>query len=75
MPSEFPLLLSDRNCCFSRILYFWCAKSVLLFALTAAASMIPVVGAAIVYVPVCVYMIAEGNTGAGLGWLPTALLL
>jgi predicted PurR-regulated permease PerM len=36
----------------------------LLFALTAAASMIPVVGAAIVYVPVCVYMIAEGNTGA-----------
>ncbi len=40
---------------------------VLLFALTAAASMIPVVGAAIVYVPVCIFMIAEGNTGQGLG--------
>jgi len=40
---------------------------VLLFALTAAASMIPVVGAAIVYIPVCIFMIAEGNTGQGLG--------
>jgi len=40
---------------------------VLLFALTAAASMVPVVGAAIVYIPVCIFMIAEGNTGQGLG--------
>ncbi len=46
---------------------FGAPSPVLLFALTAAASMIPVVGAAIVYVPVCIFMIAEGNTGAGLG--------
>ncbi|WP_034762151.1 AI-2E family transporter [Chryseobacterium gregarium] len=46
---------------------FGAPSPILLFALTAAASMIPVVGAAIVYVPVCIFMIAEGNTGAGLG--------
>lgn len=46
---------------------FGAPGAVLLFALTAAASMIPVVGAAIVYVPVCIFMIAEGNTGQGLG--------
>jgi predicted PurR-regulated permease PerM len=45
---------------------FGAPSPVLLFALTAAASMIPVVGAAIVYVPVCIYMIAEGDTGNGL---------
>lgn len=46
---------------------FGAPSPVLLFALTAAASMIPVVGAAIIYVPICIYMIAEGDTGAGLG--------
>ncbi|WP_419869441.1 AI-2E family transporter [Chryseobacterium sp. CT-SW4] len=46
---------------------FGAPSPVLLFALTAAASMIPVVGAAIIYVPVCIFMIAEGNTGAGIG--------
>ena len=46
---------------------FGAPSPVLLFALTAAASMIPVVGAAIIYVPICIFMIAEGNTGAGLG--------
>ncbi|ASW75450.1 AI-2E family transporter [Chryseobacterium piperi] len=46
---------------------FGAPSPVLLFALTAVASMIPVVGAAIVYVPVCIYMIAVGNTGPGLG--------
>jgi predicted PurR-regulated permease PerM len=46
---------------------FGAPSPVLLFALTAAASMIPVVGAAIIYVPICIYMIAEGNTGTGLG--------
>ncbi|MBK1894901.1 AI-2E family transporter [Chryseobacterium paridis] len=46
---------------------FGAPSPVLLFALTAAGSMIPVVGAAIVYVPVCVYMIAVGDTGPGLG--------
>ena len=46
---------------------FGAPSAVLLFALTAVASMIPIVGAAIVYVPVCIFMIAEGNTGAGIG--------
>ncbi|GAA5092280.1 AI-2E family transporter [Chryseobacterium ginsengisoli] len=46
---------------------FGAPSAVLLFALTAAASMVPVVGAAIIYIPVCIYMIAEGNTGMGLG--------
>lgn len=40
---------------------------ILLFALTAVASMIPIVGAAIIYVPICIFMVAEGNTGGGLG--------
>lgn len=46
---------------------FGAPSPVLLFALTAAASMIPVVGAAIIYIPICIYMIAEGNTGMALG--------
>ncbi|WP_267403854.1 MULTISPECIES: AI-2E family transporter [unclassified Chryseobacterium] len=46
---------------------FGAPSPVLLFALTAAASMIPVVGAAIIYVPVCIYMIASGDTATGLG--------
>ncbi|KQT22193.1 permease [Chryseobacterium sp. Leaf404] len=48
---------------------FGAPSPVLLFALTAAASMIPVVGAAIIYLPIVIFMIAEGNTGAGLGLL------
>lgn len=48
-------------------LIFGAPSAVLLFALTAVASMVPIVGAAIVYVPVCIYMIAEGNTGPALG--------
>ncbi|ASE63159.1 AI-2E family transporter [Chryseobacterium indologenes] len=48
-------------------LIFGAPGPVLLFALTAASSVIPVVGTAIVYVPVCIFMIAEGNTGPGLG--------
>ena len=46
---------------------FGAPSPVLLFALTAVASMIPIVGAAIVYVPVCIFMIAEGQLGQGLG--------
>lgn len=38
---------------------------ILLFALTAIASMIPIVGAAIVYIPVSLFLIAEGNTTSG----------
>lgn len=48
-------------------LIFDAPSPVLLFALTAVASMIPIVGAAIVYVPICIFMIAEGNLGGGLG--------
>lgn len=40
---------------------------VLLFSLTAFAAMLPIVGAAIIYLPVCIFMVAEGNIGAGVG--------
>ncbi|MBQ0152556.1 MAG: AI-2E family transporter, partial [Chryseobacterium sp.] len=46
---------------------FGAPSPILLFALTAAASMIPIVGAAIIYIPICVFMIAEGNNGQGIG--------
>lgn len=46
---------------------FGAPSPVLLFALTAVASMIPIVGAAIVYLPICIFMIAEGQMGPGLG--------
>lgn len=46
---------------------FGAPSPILLFALTTVTSMIPVVGAAIVYIPVCIYMIAIGDTGAGIG--------
>ncbi|MCY0969684.1 AI-2E family transporter [Chryseobacterium wangxinyae] len=46
---------------------FGAPSPILLFALTAAASMIPIVGAAIIYAPICIFMIAEGQTGQGIG--------
>ncbi len=46
---------------------FGAPSPILLFALTVIGSMLPLVGAAIIYVPVCIFMIAEGNTGSGLG--------
>ncbi|MDR2205140.1 MAG: AI-2E family transporter [Flavobacteriaceae bacterium] len=45
---------------------FGAPSPVLLFALTAIASVIPVVGAAIIYIPIGIFMIAEGNTGSGI---------
>ncbi|NML68762.1 AI-2E family transporter [Chryseobacterium sp. RP-3-3] len=54
---------------------FGAPSPILLFALTAAASMVPVVGAAIIYVPVCIFMIAEGNTGQGLGLAAYCLIV
>ncbi|WHF50886.1 AI-2E family transporter [Chryseobacterium gotjawalense] len=48
-------------------LIFGAPSVILLFALTCVASMLPIVGAAIVYIPVCIFMIAEGNVGPGLG--------
>lgn len=54
---------------------FGAPSPVLLFALTAVASMIPIVGAAIVYLPVCIFMIAEGNVGPGLGLAAYCLIV
>ena len=46
---------------------FGAPSAILLFALTCVGSMLPIVGAAIVYIPVCIFMIAEGKVGPGLG--------
>jgi len=54
---------------------FGAPSAILLFALTAVASMLPVVGAAIIYVPVGIFMIAEGNTGSGVGILIYGLVV
>ena len=48
-------------------LIFGAPSAILLFALTCVASMLPIVGAAIIYIPVCIFMIAEGNVGQGVG--------
>ncbi len=45
---------------------FGAPSAILLFALTAVASMIPIVGAAIIYIPVSIFMIAEGDTTNGI---------
>ena len=55
-------------------LIFGAPSPVLLFALTAVASMIPIVGAAIVYVPVGIFMIAEGDNTGGIGVLVYSLI-
>lgn len=54
---------------------FGAPSAILLFALTAVTSMIPIVGAGIVYIPVCIFMIAEGNVGAGLGLAAYCLIV
>lgn len=46
-------------------LIFGAPNALLLFALTVVGSMIPIVGAAIVYLPVSIFMIAEGDTLGG----------
>ena len=56
-------------------LIFGAPSPVLLFALTAVASMIPIVGAAIVYVPVGIFMIAEGDTTGGIGVLVYCMIV
>lgn len=50
-------------------LIFGAPSPVLLFALTALTSMIPIVGGAIVFVPVSIFMIAEGDMTGGIGVL------
>lgn len=54
---------------------FGAPSPMLLFALTALASMLPVVGAAIIYLPVGIFMIAEGQTGPGVGVLIYGLVV
>lgn len=56
-------------------LIFGAPSAILLFALTCVGSMLPIVGAAIVYIPVCIYMIAEGNVGPGLGLAAYCLIV
>ncbi len=48
-------------------LIFGAPSPLLLFALTFIGSMIPIVGAAIVYVPVGLFMLANGDTTGGIG--------
>ncbi len=63
---------------FVALIGYWifdCPSPMLLFALTAVASMLPVVGAAIIYVPVGIFMIAEGQNGPGIGILLYGLII
>lgn len=48
---------------------FGAPSPMLLFALTSVAAMLPIVGGSIIFLPVCIFMIAEGNTTGGLGLL------
>ena len=48
---------------------FGAPSPMLLFALTCVAAMLPIVGGSIIFVPVCIFMIAEGDTTGGLGLL------
>ncbi len=58
-----------------RLLYFGVPSPLLLFILTFIGSMIPIVGAAIIYVPVGLFMLASGDTFGGLGVLEVSDLL
>lgn len=54
---------------------FGAPSPVLLFALTAVTSMIPIIGGAIIFVPVGIYMVAEGDTSSGIGLLIYCLVV
>lgn len=54
---------------------FLAPNPLLLFALTCITAMIPIVGGAIIFVPVCIFMIADGNLGGGLGLFAYCVLL
>lgn len=56
-------------------LIFGASNPFLLFTLTFFTSMIPVVGASIVYIPVGVYMLAIGDTTGGIGIILYGLLI
>lgn len=54
---------------------FGAPSPILLFALTCVGSMLPIVGAAIIYLPVCIFMIAEGQVAPGLGLATYCILV
>lgn len=54
---------------------FGAPSPMVLFALTFIASMLPIVGAGIVYVPVSIFMMAEGSMGMGVGMLIYGLVV
>lgn len=54
---------------------FGAPSPVLLFALTAVSSMIPILGAGLIYVPVGIFMVAEGDMTGGLGVLIYGLIV
>ena len=56
-------------------LIFGAPSPLLLFALTFIGSMIPIVGAAIVYVPVGLFMLASGDTVGGIGVIVFGLVI
>ncbi len=56
-------------------LIFGAPSPVLLFVLTAITSMIPIIGASIIFVPVGIYMIAEGNMFGGVGILLYCMII
>lgn len=56
-------------------LIFGAPSPLLLFALTFIGSMIPIVGAAIVYVPVGLFMLANGDTVGGIGVIAFGMLI
>ena len=56
-------------------LIFEAPSPILLFVLTFIGSMIPIVGAAIVYVPVGLFMLANGNTTGGIGVIAYGMLV
>ena len=56
-------------------LIFGAPSPLLLFALTFIGSMIPIVGAAIVYVPIGLFMLASGDTVGGIGVIVFGLVI
>ena len=56
-------------------LIFGAPSPLLLFALTFIGSMIPIVGAAIVYVPIGLFMLASGDTVGGIGVVVFGLVI
>jgi predicted PurR-regulated permease PerM len=48
---------------------FGAPNPLVLFALTCFTAMVPLVGAAIVFIPVCIFMLAQGNLGGAFGLL------